>query len=493
MTVSHIHGPRTDKTARAHGAAEQIPRVEMIGRSPRRSHAVHLSFFAIQDLVVYEGISFTLEEMTVFAAPVAQEAETRPTALQIGRIVPTLLRVMLHGFVFEVKTNAKLVARDRRASDPTLTFAFHDLAPSHREALRNIIRSYHAGLVASPTDLLDASDDPTFAETDADAPAHAAAQGAFHTWRNRLSLGVSVLVIMGALSFIGAALYDHALYIPAQFATVTAPQLDLRAAEMGQVHSEISEPGTPVTRDARLYAIEARGLDAELVEVNARIEALSAAPDMQVALATQDLVAVDTTDLAHNAVADVTDTAFAPNPEGEDSDPEEDPTPASATASVPQALALLRARLKALDLRKQSLSAFAPCDCTVHWFQENGAWVLPGDVVMTLARTMPSELRIEALVKVAQARDLAEGGRAVVTPVSGGRPFEARIAKITLTPDTQPRVGFPDRLRRADTLASIMLTTTAPLSAADIGQPFEVVMRRAAPFTRHADLPDDVQ
>lgn len=489
MTVSDSPRAQRHNSTGARGSAEQIPRVELIGRSPRRSNAVHLSFFAIQDMVVYEGISFTLDEMTLFAAPVAQEAEARPSALQIGRVVPTLLRVLLHGFVFEVKTNAKLVARDQRASDPTLTFAFHDLAPSHREALRNIIRSYHAGLVASPTDLLEASNDPTFAEPDPDE--RAAPPTAFHLWRNRLSLGVSALVILGTLGFIGAALYDHLRYIPAAFATVTAPRLELRAAEMGQVHTEISAVGTPVARDDRLYTIEAQGLEAERVEVNARIAALAATPNMQVALATQNLVAVDTTDLAHNAVADVTDTAFAPNPEAEGSDPEDDPTPANAaSASVPQALALLRARQSALDLRKQALSAFAPCACVVQWFQESGAWVLPGDVVMTLARSQPQALRIEALVKVAQARELAEGGRAVVTPASGARPFEAKIEKITLTPEGQPRVGFPDRLRREDTLASVVLTTTEPLRARDIGQPFVVVLRRAAPFSRHAELPE---
>ncbi|PTV96544.1 HlyD family secretion protein [Rhodobacter aestuarii] len=463
---------------------EALPRVEMLGRSPLRSRPVHLNFFVVFDNTVHEGVSFTLDEMTVYAAPAAQEGGDIPPLPKPGESLQALLRINLHGFTFEVKTRAILRQHGMEASDPTLTFAFENLAPTHREALRRIIRSYHAGLVASPSDLLDRSDDPTFAET-TDGAEQNTTRG-----RNLLTLGLSFAVILGALGFIATALYDHAVFVPARFATVTAARLDLRAPEMGQVSSRITAVGTRVARDAPLYSISVDALDTERFETTAKLEALSIASASGGGVATaphQDtpptaapgylqpafsLASLDTLEFA----SDDGDLAFA-------ADAEARPASVNAAAGEPavgqaETRALLMARQRALEMRKTALDAYAPCDCIVQWYQEDGAWVLAGDLVMTLTRADPEALRIETLVPVADARNLAVGqGGAVVTPISGA-PFHATIERITLTPDAQPRFGFPDRLRREDTLASVLLKADQPLDAAQIGQPLEVVLRR---------------
>jgi hypothetical protein len=491
---------------------DSYTRVEVINRSPHKSHAVYLPFFLVHELVVFEGISFTQDEMRVYAVAVGQDDSAPRSALPIGRVTPVLLRVVLHGFVFELKLRAKLASRNRRSSEHTMTFTFHDLSPAHREALRKIIRSYHAGLVASPAELLEEADEPTFGAASATTAApQTVADRQRRLWRNGISLGASALVILASVLYVASSLYDHFVYLPAQYATVTAPRIDLRAPEMGQLKSRVDKVGEQVARDAPLFTISADALDAELIETAARIEAL--ADDPASTPAVMDTLPLQTggtffpaqqiTSLSGQnsatILSDLTGAAYMPDTQANDMGNDADGSTGALTGAVPDtaattttdsaetrsdkaALSLLEGRQRALDLRKASLSAFAPCDCSVRWFQEDGAWVVPGDVVMTLARTSPAVLRIEALVKVSDATKMSAGQSAVITPKNGGKPFEARIERVTLDPESQPRVGFPDRLRKEDTLASVLLTTDQPLSDADIGQPFDVVMRRPTFF-----------
>ncbi len=472
--------PAIDPAASA-PPAEGFARVELISRSHQRSHAVHLPFYAVHDLVLYEGISFSLEEMLVYATPVMPDASPPPPTLPIGRIVPILLRVELHGFVFEVKLRAKVSARDRRASDRTMTLSYCDLAPAHREALRRIMRSYHTGLVASPAEVLETADDPTFATASgpgsgAGVHPQGAASGttARRRW-NRLSLAASVLVIVASFGYVGVALYDKIAFLPAAFATVTAPRIDLRAAEMGQLDSQLRAAGVQVARDAPLYRISVATLEAAHAEIGARIATLEAAT----------LEAVTAQPLAQPLKLARLDTGpdigpdIGPDTDAPASAPETAPAPSSALE-----LSLLQGQIKALDLRRAALRGYAPCDCSVQWFQEDGAWVTAGEVVATLARSTPEALRIEALVKLEAAGGLFAGQRALVSQPGSARQFAARIERVSLSPEQQPRVGFPDWLRNEPTLASVLLLPEdgTVLGPGDIGQPFNVVLRRALPF-----------
>lgn len=504
--MTNLDRADSDVQGSAKPSQDSFPRVEVISRSPHKSHSVHLPFFAIHDFAVYEGISFTLDEMVVYSAASSQEQGATGPTLQMGRIVSLLLRMVLHGFVFEIKVRAKVIARDRRASARTMTLAFCDLAPAQREALRKIMRSYHSGLVASPAEVLEQADDPTFAARESTGTAVGAPAGSGgmvsvpalnmaansdvgrRRFFNQASLGASVLVILACFGYIGATIYDKVMHMPATYATVTAPRIDLRAAEMGQIDSRFSTPGTKVERDTRLYRIAVATLDSQGIELASEITAMKAAMASAIMPTPTPGPLASPMKLASNEPNALTTTSFSVRtPLRPTIAPAQQAATAPASPELDDAtmrLSLLEGQQKALELRQSALNGFSPCDCVIQWFQEDGAWVLAGDLVATLARTEVGDLRIEALVHLTDSNDLHVGQTAVVTVPGSLRRFDAKVERISLDPEQQPRIGFPEWLRKADTLASVLLIPEEPLQAGDIGQPFEVVLRKPLPFER---------
>jgi len=78
------------------------------------------------------------------------------------------------------------------------------------------------------------------------------------------------------------------------------------------------------------------------------------------------------------------------------------------TAAIEADLELARARVAA------ALTQYAPCDCVVSWVEEDGAWLIEGDPLMTLAKIGPDHLRVEALIPLVHAKGFTPGQSAFV-------------------------------------------------------------------------------
>lgn len=430
--------------------------VRTIQRNSRLSQPVHLPFFAILGSQSFEGRDLTLDEFEVYGDPQRLSTAERH-ALDPGSISDVKLRIELFGFVCEIDAEVEVVSQSGEGPEATIRFAFREMSRQGREALRRIARSYHAGYVASPSDLLENHDPQTLTGT-----AGAAAGGANQPrrWRSLLGLGLSMGVILGTFGFIGAAAYERFFLITARFATVTAPEVEMISAEMGQVRTTIQSVGQQVGRDTPLYTVNSAELRAEEAALGSRIAFLN--------------------DMIASMAAGATPASLSAGTGGEMLASPED---------ARRALGLAEGELRALQLRLSAMEGYSPCDCVVSWFQEDGAWVVPGDTVAVLARTAETTLRVEALVHVADMDGMFVGQSAVVTDVSTGEGIEAVVERITLDPRQQPRVGFPDWLRREPTLASVIVSVDRPLDPAQIGQPFEVAIRRPGPATWIGDAP----
>jgi len=429
--------------------------VRGIARNKQLDQPVRLQFFVIIGNACFEGRELTIDAFEVFAEPVILEDTEKPT-LKPGVLTDAKLRIQLYGFVCEIDGEVELVERHKGATETRFRFEIRRIARDGAEALRRIIRSYHAGYVASPADLLE-DQDP---ETDGlPGTAKGLAPGAVSMRRRLLNLvgfGVSIGVIAGTILFVGLAAYEKFFLISASFATVTAPEVKLISAEMGQVRTEISKLGETVNRDTRLYRVMSANLAADKVALMARIAFLN---DVVTAFAALPQGAANAKFMAVSG-ADQAATGF------------------DSMESARRVLRLAEGKFRALQLRIASMTAFSPCDCVVAWYQEDGSWVVPGDTVAVLAKASPDLLRIEALVHVTDMDRMYVGESAVVTDTATGNSYEGAVERITLDPRQQPRVGFPDWLRREPTLGSVIVVVDHPLSADDIGKPFEVDIRK---------------
>ncbi|MBY6201677.1 HlyD family secretion protein [Maritalea mobilis] len=416
--------------------------IQTIKRSSTLYHAIQLPFFVVLNDVILDGHSLSLEEFDAHHAP-SWQREGDEFAIDVGTRTEVRLRISLYGFVCEVTVLAEVIEIIEDREDRVIRFAFRDMSRQTREALRRISRSYHAGYVASPSDLLENQDPQTLNEKkDEPAPEDARLK-----WRRVVGMGLSVGVIVGTFAFIGTALYERFVLINASFATITAPKVEMISADMGQVRTPIEAVGQILQRDDPIYEISSAELSSEEASLVAQIDYL--------------------TEINEEMQNDP--EVLALSPAG---------IPFSSPAEVRRALALAEGELRALQLRIAELQGFSPCDCMVSWFQEDGAWVVPGDTVAVLARTESEALRVEALVHVSQIEDVHIGQSAVVTDEATGRTIPARVERITLDPRQQPRVGFPQWLRQEPTVASVMLSIDEALDPGMIGQPMQVAIRR---------------
>ncbi|AHM03575.1 hypothetical protein roselon_01184 [Roseibacterium elongatum DSM 19469] len=409
----------------------------------------------VMDDVILDGRSLSLDEFEAHHEPSWPRGQDA-VAIEVGTEAEVRLRISLYGFVCEVDAVAEVVEVVDDKDDPVVRFAFKDMSRPSREALRRIARSYHAGYVASPSDLLENHDPQTLSEKEPEA----AADNRRLRLRNVIGMGLSVGVIMGTFAFIGMALYDRFVLIDAQFATITAPEVEMISAEMGQVRTPIATVGQIVERDDPIYSISSAELASAEASLLARVDYLS--------------------EIGEEMENDP--DAFALSPDG---------VPFASSDEARRALALAQGELRALQLRMAELDGYAPCDCMVSWFQEDGAWVVPGDTVAVLARTDSETLRVEALVHVSEIADVHTGRSAVVTDEATGRSIPAEVERITLDPRQQPRVGFPQWLRQEPTLASVILSVDEPLDPSMIGQPMQVAIHRTSLFdaAANADQP----
>jgi mannuronan synthase len=167
------------------------------------------------------------------------------------------------------------------------------------------------------------------------------------------------------------------------------------------------------------------------------------------------------------------------------------PTPLQSTPAEPEPardleamVALEQARVIALEHRLASNRLYAPCACTVFWAAPAGDWVRKSDRLLTLVRTGPSDLLVEALVPLRAAAGIRQHYTGFIELPHSGELIEARVALIALDSERQPRAGFPRWAQEERSLASVLLTPSRTLPSDMIGVPVHVIFSRAPSVTQ---------
>ncbi|QXT38139.1 hypothetical protein [Gymnodinialimonas ceratoperidinii] len=453
--------------------------VRMIHRNTNLIEPVQLPFLVTVGSNHYKGHALTLDEFEVYTKPISQR-QSANDPLASGATVEVSLHVDLYGVVAVFVGTAEVNEEQKDVSDNLTRFTFRKMNGRSREALRRLVRSYHAGHVPTTSDLIE-DHDPETQTAVTSSPATPVPPA--RRLKNIAGIALSAVVILGAIGFVGASAFERFFLIKAQFATVTAPAVEMMSAEMGQIRTPIETLGQSVSRDDLLYTVHSASLVADADELRARVEFLTQMlQDAESASAESASVAIGEPQSDGLTAAEGTPQAVTHEgvPLG-DANATDLLSMVGGRASVQdirRTLSLTEGELSALEVRLSSLVGYSPCECIVTWHQEDAAWVVPGDTVAVLARTVEDALRVEALVHVLDIGSMFVGQTALVTNVATGETIHGLVERITLDPRQQPRVGFPQWLRQEPTLASVILTVGEALNSSLIGQPVEVSIRR---------------
>lgn len=415
-------GARMDGDIRFGGVVfePRDPRLELEARIPFRATMPGCA-------VPLEGIALAVGGFRVRAPRDGAAA----AHLAAGARMPVQLRIETSGVTVEIPVVAEVA---RLADDVEVAFTRLDTGPQIEETLRRIVRACLAGHIATAEELLGRADPPT--RDPLEVP-KAAAIAAAEPARRRARFGfwgsLAVFAAIGLAS--GLAVLDAAVVTRSSFATVTAPSLEILSPALGRLDVEAPATGGRVARDTPLYRLEDPKLEAERIRARARVEHLE----------------------LRSRVAD-----------------------AAAAAAAREDLRLAKADLRALDLLAAEATAHSPCDCVIVWRQEEGAFVQQGERVMTLAAVDPARLRVEALVSLEDAGDIRAGDPALVRFAGEAAPRRAVVQRVSLDPDDERRVGFPDWLRRDPRHASVVLRVEG-VDAGLIGVHADVFMSERLP------------
>lgn len=341
-----------------------------------------------------------------------------------------------------------------------VAFVITRLEPAQRELLRRVIRAYLAGRHASVEELLDAEDPQTPRRRSPTGEEAEPASGSF--WRYALLL----LAGLGLLLVLAVTLYRNFLLVEPDFAAVTAPRVDVVAPGDGVLADHGLTPGDRVERDQLLVNIDNRELRAELALAQAGERFNQRLVDnLTTRLADPDAQRVSLFNASRPD--DYRATTF----ETADAD-----IARERLAQLEASVDFEQARVNALETHLSGHRLYSPCECLVAW-AINGAgdvYVQQGDALMTLTRTDPEAVLVEALVHMEDIARLEPHQLAFVDLGNGEETVEARIRSIALDVERQPRAGFPHWVRQQQNVASVLLVPEHPLPAHLVGRPVEV-------------------
>ncbi len=443
-------------------AWDMVPGVVDEPRDGRTYSEVVLPFVARSDNFVLQGTKFSiggfelLHEGTDVITGDQVVLDHKAFALNDQ---PFQLRINLSGFVLELAIRAGFVGMEGEGADQRLLFAITDISPREEQALRRVIRAYLNGQIANADDVMRAMDDPTGTGK---APAKPAEVVVRSNWKPRMIAGFASVLCALILTVSLISIYDKYMIIESSFASVTAPKVDILSPGMGRLELAVGQAGDTVSRDDPLFALRAAKIEADLDLSRARLAFLEASRDRRgLIINPRDVSALDEPQI--KAVQSL----------GPD---------AASIELLEDEISLEIGRMKALELRLAALSQFAPCDCVVSWVQEDGAWLIEGDPLMTLAKTGPDHLRVEALIPLKDAKNFTNGQSAFVRLAGTQRLIPATIETILLDGQTRPRIGFPTWLRKDHSLGSVTFVVQEPLPPSTIGVPADVFVTDRLPL-----------
>ena len=373
---------------------------------------------------------------------------------------PFQLRINLSGFVLELSIRAGFVGIEGDEHDRRLLFAITEISEREEQALRRVIRAYLNGQIANADDVVRAMDQPTgFGKS----PATKAAEPIpVSRWKPRLIAGFTSLLCASVLIVSLIALFDRFMIIESEFASVTAPKVDILSPGVGSLNLNVPGAGAMVQRDQRLFDIGSAKLASDLELARARVRFLQANLERRTRFVPQ----LDLDSLNEDQIKAVRNLGPDDN----------------SIRQLNDQVSLEEGRLKSLELRAADLTQYSPCDCVVAWSEENGAWLLDGEPILTLAKIGTDYLKVEALVHLDYAKEFEVGQPAFVRLSATSRLIPAEIEDILLDSQDRPRVGFPPWLRKDHSLGSVILRIDEDLSPELIGSPVDVLVTDRPPL-----------
>ncbi len=439
-----------------------VPGVADELRDGRTYSEVVLPFVARTDSFLMQGTKFSiggfelLQEGTDIVDGDQVVLDHRAFALNDQ---PFQLRINLSGFVLELSIRAAFVGTEGEGDDRRLLFAITEISHREEQALRRVIRAYLNGQIANADDVVRAMDDPTGTGKPAPKPAEVVAKS---KWKPRIIAGFASILCAIILTLSLISIYDRFMIIESAFASVTAPKVDILSANIGQLELQSGPSGTIVSRDDPLFVLHHGDIEADLELTRARVAFLEASRDRTAKIKNlRDVSALDPQQVE------------AINNLGPDD---------GSIELLEDEISLEIGRLKALELKAAGLTQFAPCDCIVTWAEEDGAWVVEGDPLMTLAKIGKDYLRVEALIHVDHAKDFIPGQSAFVRLSGTDSLIPAEVENILLDGQTRPRTGFPLWLRKDHSLGSVTFIVEHTLPPSAIGVPVDVFVTDRLPL-----------
>ncbi|USZ48752.1 HlyD family efflux transporter periplasmic adaptor subunit [Halomonas sp. DN3] len=341
-------------------------------------------------------------------------------------------------------------------------FQIVDIGAGQTELLRALIRSHLAGRRLHLPALLDSHTEQTPRKRASAEPPSEPTAGRRRPWFRYLLLLTAFLTL---LLVIAATLYQHFFLIEPDFAAVTAPRVEIRAPSSGIVSGHDVEAGDVIHRDEPLTHIED-------VDLNSNLILAEAAKRFNQRLAThleQELTSRShLIDLIDPAQATTTGIAnFS------------DISPIAARARLDQVISARdfhSARVDALRTRQSQNTLYSPCDCRVAWALSSagGTFVDKGDRLMTLVRTTPGDVMVEALVHMRDIHRIHAGQDAFISLPGSHQTIPAKVRSLALDVERQPRAGFPEWVRQQQNIASVLVVPQQPLPTDRIGTPVDV-------------------
>lgn len=439
-----------------------LPGVVDEHRDDRVYSEVVLPFVAQCDGFVMQGTKFSIGgfEILCEGTDVTSGGKKRLDHKAFAtRDRPFELRINLSGFVLELNIRAAFVGTEGEGRQERLLFAITEISAHEEQALRRVIRAYLAGQIANADDVIRAMDGPTSSIRKNVVSVNARTS----PWRTRLLAGLTTLICLTAAMVASISLYDRVSITRAEFATVTAPKIDLVSQVQGRLETNVAA-GDMVRRDSLVFQLEDAALEAEIALSEARLKYLRS-------LGNRTLVKQDKFDRA------LLETQNAALRFGGDEEVLKDE------------ISLEEGRLKSLELRLASLTRFAPCDCLVRWIEEDGAGVTAGMPIARLAKVGTHDLQVEALIKLTDMAHLEPGQSAFIRWNGSSEMIPAIIGRIFLDHTTRPRTGFPKWLRQDKSMGSVTLVSKEEIDPRRIGMPAEVFVTDRLPLmTRFKEL-----
>lgn len=354
---------------------------------------------------------------------------------------------------------------ERKGNSHELAFEITKINQRHRELLRRVIRSHLSGRYAAVEDLIEREDPQTPRKRGASTAA--AAQPA--TSQTRKPWGKYALLALAGLALVAVAAataYRNFMLIEPSFAAVTAPRIDILSPGAGQLSNHPFEPGDRVKRDQPLAKIKDSDLETDLI----------------LARAAHSYNAQLIENMRENfSKPGVKQVSMAQSTTPSDGRPPsfETVSPEIAKVRIKQfetARGYESARINALEARMAANTMYSPCDCVVAWALSSagGTYINESDRIMTLIRTGPNDIMVEALVHMSHIGDIEPHQRAYIALPNASEPIKARVRSVALDVERQPRAGFPEWVRQQQNVASVLLVPETPLPTDMVGVPVDV-------------------